>query len=350
MAKRLLRYPVLTVRIKNQSKKEVEIVNDLKPKHDLLFTFDLTENTGTTPPDSTATFYNAGPYVRGFLKPKNIIYFYISYEGLPKQLIQSGTIKEVDPRQYDGTTSTIPITLSAGKDYNSISAKKIQTSKTKKVGHYKRVKTKVNGKWVKRRVHYYSDEKGKKVGHYKEKKVYVKGRTKVTRQRYTKNKKVYSNLTFKKGVKPSTAIKKIAKESGIEISSMKLKENKAFKKGYTVSGKPMNAINKLVKTCHSKMYYDKGQLIISDMKKSKASHLILDYHSGLISEPTFSKDDGDSSDTWESTSILIPQISVRSTYEIHGEYVHKTLVCQSVTFSFDGTQPTMTVQGTVYKK
>lgn len=345
-----IRFPVLYCTITTQSGKKLELENHLHPKADLLFTFDINFNMDSTPPESDASFINTNQHIRNYLKAENKIAFFISYQGMGKTLIDEGEIKSVDPIQYDGVTTTVPITFSSGKNYSEISAKAIQKEKTKKVGHYKRVKVKVKGKTVKRRIHYYSTEDGKKVGHYKEGHVHIAGKTKIKRTRYTVKKKVYSNLSFKKGVKPSIAIKKIAHESGIKITVMKLAQDKPFKKGYTVSGKPLDAIAKLVKQCKSKMFYDRGQLKIDDLKKSKTSHIILDYTSGLLNEPSYS-DDSDSGDAlYESTSYLLPQIGVRSTYEVRGDFIQKTLVAQSGTYSFDGTQPTMVIDGAIPKK
>lgn len=345
----LLRFPVLYCTIKTTDGKILELENNLRPGSDLLFTFDINFNMDATPPESDASFINTSQSIRNYLKAKNQIAFYISYEAFGKMLIGAGKIKAVDPIQYDGVTTTVPITFAAGQDFSNISAKSIQKEKAKKVDHYKRVKVKVKGKTVKRRIHYYSDEDGKKVGHYKEGHIHIDGKTKIKRTRYTVKKKVYTNLSFKKGVKPSVAIKKIAKESGIKISSMKLAEDKPFKKGYTVSGKPLDAINKLVKRCKSRMFYDRDQLKIDDLKKSKKTHIILDYTSGLLSEPSYSDDSDSGDELYESTSYLLPQITVHSTYEVRGDFIKKTLIAQSGTYSFDGTQPTMTVDGTVAK-
>lgn len=345
----LLRFPVLYCTITTTDGKTLELENNLRPGSDLLFTFDINFNMDATPPESDASFINTSQSMRNYLKAKNQIAFFISYEAFGKMLIGAGKIKSVDPIQYDGVTTTVPITFSAGQDFSNISAKSIQKEKTKKVGHYKRVKVNVKGKTVKRRIHYYSNEDGKKVGHYKEGHVHIAGKTKIKRTRYTVKKKVYSNLSFKKGVKPSVAIKKIAKESGIKISSTKLAEDKPFKKGYTVSGKPLDAINKLVKRCKSKMFYDRDQLKIDDLKESKKTHIILDYTSGLLSEPSYSDDSDSGEQLYESSSYLLPQITVHSTYEVRGDFIQKTLVAQSGTYSFDGTQPTMTVDGAVAK-
>lgn len=344
-----LRFPVLYCTITDDAGKSLELENNLQPGSDLLFTFDISFNMDPTPPESTASFANTSANIRKYLKAKNKIAFYIKYEAFGKMLIDEGKIKAVDPIQYDGVTTTVPITFSSGQDYSSISAKTIQKSKTKKVGHYKRVKVNVQGKTVKRRVHYYSNEDGKKVGHYKESHVHIAGKTKIKRTRYTVKKKVYTNLSFKKGVKPSVAIKKIAHESGIKISAMKLAQDKTFKKGYTVSGKPLDAIDKLVKRCKSRMFTDRGQLKIDDLKQSKATHIILDYTSGLLSEPSYSDDSDSGDELYESTSYLLPQIGVRSTYEVRGEFIKKTLIAQNGTYSFDGTQPTMTIDGAVPK-
>lgn len=344
-----LRYPVLYCTITTKTGKKLELENNLRPGSDLLFTFDINFNMDATPPESSASFINSSQHIRNYLKAKNKVAFYIKYEAFGKTLIDEGEIKSVDPIQYDGVTTTVPITFSSGDDYSSIPAKSIQKEKTKTEGHYKRAKVKVKGKTVKRRVHYYTVEDGKKVGHYKEGHVHIDGKTEIKRTRYTVKKKVYSNLSFKKGVKPSVAIKRIAHEAGIKIAAMKLAQDKPFKKGYTVSGKPLSAINKLVKRCKSKMFYERGQLKIDDLKKSKKTHIILDYTSGLLNEPSYSDDSESGDELYESTSYLLPQITVRSTYEVRGEFIKKTLIAQSGTYTFDGSQPTMTIDGSPAK-
>lgn len=103
------------------------------------------------------------------------------------------------------------------------------------------------------------------------------------------------NLTFKKNTKAKAIIQKIAKVSGIKIYSLKLRKNKVYKRGYSTSKSPLNALKDVVKDCNSTMYQRKGKLVIDDGKSDNPykEHLYLSIGSGLLSEPNSTDDDND---------------------------------------------------------
>lgn len=100
--------------------------------------------------------------------------------------------------------------------------------------------------------------------------------------------KVKLNMAFKGRQKASTMIKKIAKASGIKIYHIKLAHDKIYKRGYTVSNKPYEAIVKIAKDCKSQIYQRRGKLVIDDYRTDNPykEHIFFEKGSGLLSEPS----------------------------------------------------------------
>ncbi|TPR23130.1 hypothetical protein DY120_07435 [Apilactobacillus micheneri] len=103
-----------------------------------------------------------------------------------------------------------------------------------------------------------------------------------------KSKKI--NATFKKNATAKQILTKVAKLSNIKIYHFKLAKNKKYKRGYTISNHPYNAMKKIVNDCDSKMYQRKGKLVIDDLKTDNPfkEHLFLSLGSGLLQEPSLS--------------------------------------------------------------
>lgn len=124
------------------------------------------------------------------------------------------------------------------------------------------------------------------------------------------------NLSFRKGSSAKEIITKVAKASGIRIYHQKLGKNKLYKRGYTVSSNPYNAIKNLVKDCQSVMYYRKGKLVIDDNKTDNPyhEHLYLSSESGMFQEPSMSDDDN--SKTYTLNCFDDPRLCAGSSIQI----------------------------------
>lgn len=153
------------------------------------------------------------------------------------------------------------------------------------------------------------------------------------------------NLSFKKGTKASTIIKKIASKAGIHVASMKLKKNVEYKTGYTVSAKPINAIQSVATKCGSTMYYRRGDLVIDDLSKANGydEHLLLNYNSGLIQQPTFEIDD-DGKKTWTLVCLLLYKVSTGSIIQVDTPELKGTFRVRSGEHQNSGSDVTTTME------
>ncbi|MFC6180354.1 hypothetical protein [Lactiplantibacillus daowaiensis] len=110
---------------------------------------------------------------------------------------------------------------------------------------------------------------------------------------YTVKKTKKLNITFAKGTHASQIIRRIMRDTGMKITPLDLKHNKVFKKGYTLSAKPLNAVKALAKECGSKCYVRGDHLVIEDGSKPNPynEHIYFDRANGLLSEPTLNDND-----------------------------------------------------------
>ncbi|UQS85790.1 hypothetical protein MOO46_07605 (plasmid) [Apilactobacillus apisilvae] len=138
------------------------------------------------------------------------------------------------------------------------------------------------------------------------------------------------NISFKKGAKAKEIITKVAKVSGIKIYHLKLAKNKIYKRGYTVSNNPYNAIKQIVKDCKSAMYYRKGKLVIDDNKTDNPyhEHLYLSEESGMYQEPSVSDDDN--SKTYTLNCFDDPRLSAGSSVQISSKLLNGLYRVKSV--------------------
>lgn len=224
-------------------------------------------------------------------------------------VLSEGTISSVYPDTYDGTTHTLEVHWSEGKDYSS-KAKVTSTATTTKTSKKKTTVT-INGK--------------KKT------------------LSYTTKKKVHMNLTFKKGTKASTIINRISRDSGIPLAKTHLKTDVVYKKGYTVSAKPEELLKEIATKCGSQLYYRRADLVIDDLSEidGYAEHVYLTPTSGLIEQPSLQVGD-DGKVTYSIVSNLNPSITAGSIVEVNNNNgVHVTIRVTSGTQDGDNFQTQM---------
>lgn len=293
-----------------------ENAND--PAHGKFFNiqFQIPFSDDGNPPISTITIMNLSKEHRNLFKTKMTVAVFFCYEkaNTGYQKLTEGSIKHITPYTTDGVDGTFTFTVQAGKDYSSI--KKVYSSASKVVSKKNSIDLGKNKKLE-----------------------------------WTTKQKAHVDISFPKGVKASRIIKRLALEANIPIAKMKLKTDKVFKKGYTVSGKPYATIKSLVSQCKSKIYYHVNDIIIDDpdakIDKTK-SHLYLSPHSGLLGHPTLN-DDEDSKPTWTFTSFLIAGIDTGNIVTIGGiPEVTGTFKVKSGEFSLDESTAQVTFE--VYAK
>lgn len=246
-------------------------------------TFQAPFSDDGNPPITTITLMNLSAEHRKLFKTKRTVALFFCYKDANTgyQKVTQGTIKHVTPDVTDGIDNTLSFTVQAGNDYSKID--KVYSSVSKTVSKKNSIALSKNKKLE-----------------------------------WTTKQKAKVDISFGKNVKASRIIKRLSLDAHIPIAKMKLKTDKVFKKGYTVSGKPYATIKSLVSQCKSKIYYQVDSIIIDDptakINKTK-SHIYLSPHSGLLGHPSLN-DDEDSKPTWTITTYLMPNVTPGSIIEI----------------------------------
>lgn len=182
---------------------------------------------------------------------------------------------------------------------------------------------------------------------------YSKIKFKKTRQRRSTNKKsklydkfktAYPKISFKKGTKASTIIKRVSEKSGVSVSVKKLKVDKEYKKGYTVEGSSsiVDILQEVADSCKSSLYCVRGKLVINDIKSGKYSGVEISEASGLIGFPQPIEDDDVHGYTV--TMMLQYRITTASTFKLHSRYAKGIYHVKSGTHSFGGGSFTTEVE------
>lgn len=234
-----------------------------------------------TPAESTVTIANVSVENQSLFRKGDSIRVKAGSKDLFALLCQ-GTISRVGREIFDNSDRSITITFTEGVDFSKI----------------KKINSAYNGS--EKVKHTYKTTSGKTVVYYK-----------------TEEKKL--NIAFKKGVKASTIIKRISRSANIPIAYFHLKKDKVYKKGYTLSAKPYNAIVSIAKECGSKVYRRRGDLCIDDWGKPNPynEHILVSPTTGMIGHPEFEDDGSDS--TMTVTTYLDPRISTGSVIDVEDD-------------------------------
>ncbi len=279
--------------------------NDLQIQYDVPFADDGNPSIGTV------TIYNLDKTTRNYFKKGVHITLSAGYK-TDHGVLAEGNVVTVNQATTDFSTSTFSFTFREGKDYSGTDVLKTTAAVNT------RVKIKVPEKTNKKKLKTaYKTEKVKK--------------------------KV--NLSFKKGTKAKTIISQVASKAGIHISSIKLKKNVEYKKGYTVSAKPIEAIKSIAQKCGSSLYYRRGDLMIDDLSKANGyvEHLLLTYKSGLIQQPTFEIDDNGKK-VWTLVSLLQYKVSTGSVIQVDTDDLKGTFRVRSGEHQNGGSDSTTTME------
>ncbi|AOH54492.1 phage protein [Peribacillus muralis] len=95
------------------------------------------------------------------------------------------------------------------------------------------------------------------------------------------------SITFKKNSKGSTMIRRMLDLLDIKLGApMKLKNDKVYKKGYTISKLIYNDLEDIVRDCGSIIYHRRGKLVIRPLKEGTDERFVLEEASGLIGSPS----------------------------------------------------------------
>lgn len=233
----------------------------------------------------TITMYNLSEEHAAVLKKGN----HVKIKSGPTSLFDTLTEGKIVSREEDAADDLdypIKIKCLAGKDYSKIAAIYSTAAGSSKVKHAVTIKKGEVIKWTS-----------------------------------TKRKKV--KLTFKKGTKPSTIVRRICRQAGIDVQIIHLKTDKPYKTAYTLSSKPYNALKSLAKRCGSKLYQRRAGLVIDDFSKPNPydEHIYVTSVDGLLAEPTINVDD-DGTTTYTMQLPLDPRIDAGTVMDVKSQTVN----------------------------
>lgn len=284
--------------------------------HSLSIQFTVPFSDSSTPSECTVTIMNLAQKHRDLFKVGGEVELYAGYAEDSMGLLSSGTISKISPFTSDGTNSNFTFFFREGKDYSNILSSAQKANAKAKAAADKKAKA-----------------AGKKSG-----------------GKYKKQ----SALSFVKGSKASTIIRRIASDAGITLDKVYLKKNKVYKKGYTSKGKPLSNIKTIAKDCGSKVYYRRGSILIDDLSKLKGhneSILITEklkgHHggTGLTSYPTTDADSISAKhQTWTIVSLLRHQVSVGSVIQVNNRFLNGTFRVKSGEHQCDDGSFTTTLE------
>lgn len=250
--------------------------------------WEIDSNDNGQPGGGSVTLYNIRPSLINQWKPK----MWISIWAGPPDLFGdegAGRITKIS-QNMDGKDKSVTINFQEYPIYNNLPAIKDTSENTKEVGK--------NGKKIYKteRVSVpHTHEKGtKKTGKYKvttyttKNKRVQTGATASTRHKEKVLKQV--NHTFPKNVKAKSIIQWITKKAKIKLGRLKLSKNNTYKRGYTLSARPFQALQQLANDCDSKLYYRNNQLVIDNGADNNPfhEHIFIADGSGLIQQPVLS--------------------------------------------------------------
>ncbi|MEJ6401040.1 hypothetical protein [Nicoliella lavandulae] len=144
------------------------------------------------------------------------------------------------------------------------------------------------------------------------------------------------NIAFKKGSTAKQIITRICSEANFSLRKLKLKENLIYKKGYTLSQKPYEALRSIAKSCGSLLYIRDGKIVIDALTEPNPfnEHIFFSFHSGLLAEPTINNNSGKipliTIDTLED-----PRVKAGSVIYVKSQLLDTTSRVQSVKHSFN---------------
>lgn len=229
--------------------------DDSKPNVSTLQIYNLTDNTINKITKGSNVSLNAG---------------YKDDHGL----IVEGKITSVVTK-YEGVDKITTIKFKEGKDYSGTKVDENTADAPKKYFVKKRVKLK---KPITTKTVAANGRKYTKTTKYKTIKV-------------AKWRKQTMIITFGKGTKASTIIKRLAGILGIQFAEFNLPKDKVYKKGFKVTGKIESKLIAVVKDCDASMYWRRGKMVIRSIEVGNDEHFTLKSSTGLIETPEQYEDD-----------------------------------------------------------
>ncbi|MFD1455243.1 hypothetical protein ACFQ44_06030 [Levilactobacillus lanxiensis] len=306
-------------------------------------TFELTSpfTTGINPDMNQLTMYNlTSDQYAYFLEGRTVTVtagFY-NADATAKNggMIAKGTIKSSTPIAQDSVDKTAQVNFNHFPDIseNPLKVKKVtkvkvtvkntrkkasESSATDLIRQYNKKKTNELNAWLRNNPNAKAHERGVKRNQIaaqrrtyaaRTRKKYTQtAKTKKSKAKYAKQIK-YENLSFKAGTKASTIARTIAKRAKVPLGALKLTYDRKFPNGYTVSGKPLNALKKLADSASTTTYIENGKLYIREITTGQKAKLHLTPQTGLTSHPTPTDDGTYNGQKYEVQCLMRQEIHV----------------------------------------
>lgn len=331
-------HPYLRIYLKWKNNERVYLSWD-KPPHNGTMELTAPFTTGVKPDMNQLTLYNlTKDELAEFLEKRTIVatagFYNSDYTYKNGGMITKGNIKSSTPLAQDGVDRTIQVNFNHFPEISEepikvkkVTKVKVANSRKKASGKsaaeliraYNQKKTKELNSWLKNNpnasAHVRALERKKISGQRKRyasktrKKYSKKTRAKAAKAKYVKQIK-YANLSFKAGTKASTIIRTVAKKGKIPLGAIKLTYDRKFPNGYTVSGKPINALNKLANSSSTTAYIENGKLNIREITTGQKAKLQLTPETGLISHPSPTDDGTYNGQKFEAQCLMRKEIYV----------------------------------------
>lgn len=306
-------------------------------------TFELTSpfTTGVNPDMNQLILYNLTKEQFGyFLQGRTILatagFYNADATAKNGGLIAKGTIKSSTPMAQDGVDRTVQVNFNHFPDISAdvikvkkVTKVKVTVKNTRKAAsgststgllkQYNQRKTKELKSWLKNNPNATSHERGIKRRQIARQRKAYSSKVRKTHTRKQKDKTVkaqyakqikYANLSFKAGTKTSTIIRSIAKRAHVPLGAVKLTYDRKYPNGYTVSGKPINAIKRLADSASTTVTIMNGKLYIREITTGQKAKLHLTPETGLISHPTPSDDGEYNGQKFEAQALMRKEINV----------------------------------------
>ena len=148
-----------------------------------------------------------------------------------------------------------------------------------------------------------------------------------------------ANKSYKKGVKASYVLSDLAKILGVKLAVLKLPNNKAFPKGYSVNGSVIEAMKAIAKDCGASFYISRGNAYIRSIKEGDDAQFVLNADTGLISSPEpFEEetDDKKGRKGYKVKSLLQYRMNTASIIQLESMYVKGRYRVKKGTHSWQG--------------
>lgn len=133
--------------------------------------------------------------------------------------------------------------------------------------------------------------------------------------------------SYKKNIKADAVIKDLAKVLGLKIAVLKLPNNKIFKKGYSIDGEIIKAIQNIANDCGASAYISRQQTYIRPITEGDNHNFVLNADTGLIGSPEYFEEErnGKLIKGYKIKSLLQYRMNTASIIQLQSREVKATL-------------------------